>query len=348
MLIKGLGVELFPHPSAKRAAEGVFCAFAPFTREIPQDAGDKPIIRFIGNSSEEDRYGSVVSPAGARLKHFLANPVFMPFHIYDTWPLGRAVQVTPTASAISFDIEFAVNQLEEARIAYELYKADFVRGVSIGMIPLHWNEYEAKTIPIQYAENRIYDDWELLELSAAPIPANRGALKMALEAGVVTESGLRALHLEPYLREAPIELQTRVGKVLSRANEESLEQAVAQVRAAAEAIEKVLASAKKAEPAATTPEEPDPEDVDAGDRHVDETVERTCKCGKTFTIPKSLIPQDADLSTLSVLCDDCVTGERKARAALVAKSIMTVKKSADPQPKDEDRVKSYVDAIFRR
>jgi hypothetical protein len=193
----GIGVEILPHPSEKRSAEGVITAFAPsFTRETP--SADRPIIRFVGTAKSEDRHGSVIEPSGARLQHYLANPVFMFAHIYNEFPLGRTVALDVTRDRIVFDVEFAL-KYEKARIAWELYRDDFLRGVSIGMLPDKWEEYEATTIPINYAENRRHVEWELLELSCAPVPSNREALKLAASTGRVSPNALRALGLDRLL-----------------------------------------------------------------------------------------------------------------------------------------------------
>ncbi len=196
--MKGISVETLAHPDAKRSTEGVITAFAPFTRELLADAGERPVIRFIGTSVDEDRYGSVIDPMGGDLTAYRANPVFLWAHIYDEFPVGKCTNIIQTPQLIAYDIEFAVNY-EKGRVAYGLYRDDFLRGVSIGILPKAFEKYDAVTIPKEYAENRIYTAWEQLELSGAPVPANRYALKLALDQKKATENELRALGLEPLL-----------------------------------------------------------------------------------------------------------------------------------------------------
>jgi hypothetical protein len=191
--------ELFRHPSNDAAR----CLFTTMERGTAADGNEEPVIDFIGSSVSEDRYGSIIDPRGADLASYERNPVFMWAHNYDIPPVGMSLKTTSTARLLKFKIRFAVDEFDFARTVYRLYKGGYLRGVSIGMIPKEWEDIEAKTVPGFFAENRKYTKWELLELSAAPVPANRDALMMALSDRVIAENEIRFGLEKAIFRAAP-------------------------------------------------------------------------------------------------------------------------------------------------
>src|SRR5207302_3562949 len=89
-----------------------------------------------------------------------------------------------------------------ARIAYALYKGKFLNAVSVGFIPLRWENGEGgeqtgrfSTMDSQPAANfrRRYLEQELLEVSAVGIPANPNALQLGVKAGAIARADLREL-----------------------------------------------------------------------------------------------------------------------------------------------------------
>jgi phage head maturation protease len=88
-------------------------------------------------------------------------------------------------------VEFAVEANPMARIAYALYQGRFLNAVSVGFIPLRWENGDARTG--QPAFRRRYLEQELLEVSAVGIPANPEALQLGLRAGAVARGDLREL-----------------------------------------------------------------------------------------------------------------------------------------------------------
>ena len=79
-----------------------------------------------------------------------------------------------------------------AKIAYGLYKGKFLNAVSVGFIPLKW---ENGTPPSGGSPGtsfrRKYLEQELLEVSAVGIPANPSALQLGLKAGAVEKADLQ-------------------------------------------------------------------------------------------------------------------------------------------------------------
>ncbi|MGH7971593.1 MAG: HK97 family phage prohead protease, partial [Limisphaerales bacterium] len=153
-----------------------------------------PIIDFVASSEALDRYDEVIVPAGWRLDNYRRNPVFQNAHQYGDvlFTLGRALltEVREVAGRMALfqRIEFAVEVNPVARIAYGLYKGKFLNAVSVGFIPVRWENGGAEA-----GYRRKYLEQELLEVSAVGIPANPEALQLGLKAGAIEKDDLKAL-----------------------------------------------------------------------------------------------------------------------------------------------------------
>jgi hypothetical protein len=188
--------EVLEHPSRKDAR----IVAMDFTTRAAE--GDAPIIEYVGSDNSEDRYGSIVDPKGADISPYMRSGegVFCFAHRYDIPTIGKCVKLDQKSTKLVFRIQFAVAEFDFAATIYRLVKGGYMSGSSIGFIPKEWEEYEAKTVTGYFAENRKYTKWELLELSAVPVPANRNALKLALSDKVVSENELRAFGLDAFIR----------------------------------------------------------------------------------------------------------------------------------------------------
>ena len=198
------------------------------TETVPPGA---PIIDFIASSEALDRYDEILSADGWRLDNYRRNPVFQNAHQYGDiiFTLGKAliteVRLVGSASPsgpprqVLFQrILFATDVNPMARIAYGLYKGKFLNAVSVGFIPIRWENGDASVgqafQPVgeggfpptrssagkRETFKRKYLEQELLEVSAVGIPANPEALQLALKAGAVEKSDLR--DLADFLRRA--------------------------------------------------------------------------------------------------------------------------------------------------
>jgi len=114
-------------------------------------------------------------------------------------------------------IRFATDVNPMAKIAYGLYSAKFLNAVSVGFLPLKWEEPATHSLSAPWGEgvgevassvssaqspishlrsskfSRRYVEQELLEVSAVAIPANPNALALAYKSGALEKSDLRAL-----------------------------------------------------------------------------------------------------------------------------------------------------------
>jgi hypothetical protein len=162
-----------------------------------------PILDFIASSEALDRYGEIISAGGWRLENYRRNPVFQNAHQYGDviFTLGKALITEVRGDRLFQRIEFATDVNPMARIAYGLYKGKFLNAVSVGFIPLKWEDAPATSGPSTLnsptlnspACRRRYLEQELLEVSAVGIPANPEALQLGLQAGAIEKADLKDL-----------------------------------------------------------------------------------------------------------------------------------------------------------
>ncbi|MCY3690882.1 MAG: HK97 family phage prohead protease [Chloroflexota bacterium] len=149
-------------------------------------------LTFVASTGAVDRHGDTVAPEGWRLDAYRENPVVLWAHDYRRPAIGRAQSVWRDGGALLACLEFA--DTDFAREVEGLYRQGYQQGVSVGFRPLRFEERrDARSgafLGIRFLEQ------ELLEISAVPVPANRGAL-LAHRGGVAAEvvgllRGLRA------------------------------------------------------------------------------------------------------------------------------------------------------------
>ena len=162
----------------------------------PSDGGSASTLDFVASTATLDRYHEIIEPAGWRLDSYRRNPVFQNAHNYGDvlFTLGKAL-VTEVRSvggreALCQRIQFATEVNPVARIAYGLYKGGFLNAVSVGFIPLRWEDGGTGAAGAPVARRR-YLEQELLEVSAVAIPANPDALALGVKSGAVSEGDLR-------------------------------------------------------------------------------------------------------------------------------------------------------------
>lgn len=128
-------------------------------------------------TNDIDRDGDIVVPSGVQnLDAYLSNnPVILFAHDYRLPAVGKAVAGRVTDQALDLDIEFA--DTEMGRELKYLYDNGFMSSFSIGFIPKNHK-----------VENGVFywTEWELLEVSAVPVPANAAAniLRTAKSEGI--------------------------------------------------------------------------------------------------------------------------------------------------------------------
>jgi len=141
--------------------------------QSPPGASPLPVIDFVSSDATLDRYDEIISPVGWRLDHYRRNPVFQNAHQYGDiiFTLGKAliteVRTTPFPHLFQ-RIEFAVDVNPMARIAYGLYKNKFLNAVSVGFIPIRWENGDGS----QRSSRELDDSSKLkTEIASSPRPS---------------------------------------------------------------------------------------------------------------------------------------------------------------------------------
>lgn len=162
-------------------------------------------IRFKISSEVTDRDGDILIAEGCDFTNYEKNPVFLPFHDYKAYPLGKVVNYFVEDKAVYADVYFPkVEELstdsesvsEKAKLVdftYHCYKTGMLNAVSVGFIIK-----DADKNPD--SDGLIVKSWELLEFSAVSVPANQDAIAQAVKSfgvdfakslGMETKSGRR-------------------------------------------------------------------------------------------------------------------------------------------------------------
>lgn len=120
------------------------------------------------DATQVDRHGTTMSPDALRdSADGLGFPILV-FHESDRFPVGKPVAVEHTIDGTWVGFVFA--DTPEARTAEALVAGGFLRGVSVGFIPLsgYWDE--------EREDVYVYTRVDLVELSLTPTPSSKGAL----------------------------------------------------------------------------------------------------------------------------------------------------------------------------
>jgi HK97 family phage prohead protease len=172
---------------------------------VPSAADNAPANTLDFRSSDQtlDRYQEVITVAGWKLDNYRKNPVVQNAHSY--WSLadtiGKALitevrlgtQNSEPETYLFQRIQFAVEENPMAKLAYGLYKGGFLNAVSVGFIPIRWEDSPSSSSSSSSLIRRKYLEQELLEVSAVSIPANPNALALGLKEGAIEKGDLREL-----------------------------------------------------------------------------------------------------------------------------------------------------------
>ena len=143
-------------------------------------------LRVIISTRARDRHGDILEPAGVDTTAFRRNPVVLWAHRYDALPIGRAPRVQADESAVTAEVVFDSRPF--AQEVLRLYREGFLAGWSVGFLPREWeviNNEDGRFGGYHVAR------WELVELSAVPVPANPDALTRELADGQIIAPALR-------------------------------------------------------------------------------------------------------------------------------------------------------------
>jgi HK97 family phage prohead protease len=123
-----------------------------------------------------DRYGDIVNPSGMDATNYYKNPVVLFGHHSNALVIGKNLELKVRHNGVSAVTKFA--DTEQGREIYKLNRDGFLNAWSIGFIPKKEVEKKDEVSGIIY--NHI-EEWELLEYSSVPIPANPDCLNLIMK-----------------------------------------------------------------------------------------------------------------------------------------------------------------------
>ena len=148
-----------------------------------KDLGDRS-VQFTISKEVVDRDDDILRAGGVDFTNYMKNPVFLSFHNSREFPLGKvtkfwvegnevkAIVYFPTLDELSTDPTQASEKAKLVDFTYHCYKTGMLNAVSVGFIPLEYEETQTGFDIIK---------WELLEFSAVAVPANQDAIAEAVK-----------------------------------------------------------------------------------------------------------------------------------------------------------------------
>ncbi|MCX6162031.1 MAG: HK97 family phage prohead protease [Ignavibacteriae bacterium] len=133
------------------------------------------IAHYISTTTP-DRYGDIVNPSGMDATNYAKNPVVLFGHRSNSLVIGKNLELQVRHNGVSAVTKFA--DTEQGREIYKLNRDGFLNAWSIGFIPK--KEVEKKDEIAGNVYNHI-EEWDLLEYSSVPIPANPDCLNLMLK-----------------------------------------------------------------------------------------------------------------------------------------------------------------------
>lgn len=131
-----------------------------------------------------DRGGDLVIAAGGRFESFMKNPVVQWAHRYDMPPVAKAIDLQVHAGVgVTATFQFpAVGESERADEIHRLWRGGFINASSVGFNPVKMEKMdEGDEESFWFRPPMKFLEWELLEFSLVPIPANQEALRRSLK-----------------------------------------------------------------------------------------------------------------------------------------------------------------------
>lgn len=146
-------------------------------------------VTAVISSSAVDRDREVLLAKGMDAERFQKNPIVLWAHDSHSPPIGKALWVKTKGQKITAKVQFATSEFAEE--IWQMFKGKFLNAFSVGFIPHDGHQPTPKEVTKNpaWAEARfIITEWELLEFSAVPVPANPEALAQAVKSKSLTLS----------------------------------------------------------------------------------------------------------------------------------------------------------------
>ncbi len=144
-------------------------------KEIDTDA--LTITHYISTSTP-DRYGEIMKPEGCDYSGYRKNPVVFFGHRSRDLPIAKNEKIVIDDSGV-----LAVTKFDTSEFAKEIFRLNaegFLNSWSIGFVPKKMKNQKLK-VNDKEQDYRCIEEWELLEYSSVPIPANPDAVNLMMK-----------------------------------------------------------------------------------------------------------------------------------------------------------------------
>jgi hypothetical protein len=183
----------------------------------------KGLVEYVASNETIDSYREIIRADGWRFNRFAKNAPFVDSHDYSSVDklLGKVVDFRVEGRQLIETVEWAINAgLPEnhlANIGWKMTVAGYLKGVSVGFMPLDWisawdkdkadgkEAWEQQLVDLQLPADTnvrtIYLEQDQHELSAVIIGANPDAVARSYKAGALNDGQLETLSLWSAKRE---------------------------------------------------------------------------------------------------------------------------------------------------
>jgi HK97 family phage prohead protease len=169
-----------------------------YSNRIDMKADEPRTVVARISTTAVDRDGDVVLPSGLKLQEYRKNPVVLLNHDNGSLPIGKALSVQRDRDTVVAKVQFAERPAEHPEGAewvpdtiLSLFKQKVLRAFSVGFMPLDMRDANEKDRK-KFGDHvrRVITDWNLLEFSVVPVPANQDALavQVAKSSSFLTEA----------------------------------------------------------------------------------------------------------------------------------------------------------------
>lgn len=141
-----------------------------FSSETKALADSRSLLVTISTDSP-DRDGDIIVPKGARLDNYRKNPVVLFGHKSKELPIAKASDIIADEHSVKAKVTFPTKGVHAlADTIYELFKEGIMNAWSIG--------FQADSSKVERLDSGglKFNEWEMYEFSAVPVPANPEAL----------------------------------------------------------------------------------------------------------------------------------------------------------------------------
>lgn len=159
------------------------------------------VVEHVITDETTDRYGDIVRAKGAVIENYKKNPVILFGHDYKDFPIGKSIKIwhdkdEQNIKSWGLYLDNRVDTTGRSDLAFKFITNGSLPAVSIGFMPMKTHRPKSKEERDKLGLGEFgveFLQWELLEYSAVPVPANPNALQNMIKAGELTRSDCKVI-----------------------------------------------------------------------------------------------------------------------------------------------------------